>query len=150
MASFLVSAETTQTDRIDMSGADDLTVQATGALSVPGSAQAVKFDAPTNGALINNSGTIEATGVQDNPRAVRFEDGVGASLTATINNTATGIIRSRSDAIQIDGETVAPSSGMLTITNSGSITSTDGQALDFAAAAGSFLADIDNSARSGR
>ena len=65
MASFLVSAETTQTDRIDMSGADDLTVQATGALSVPGSAQAVKFDAPTNGALINNSGTIEATGVQE-------------------------------------------------------------------------------------
>ncbi len=38
MASFLVSAETTQTDRIDMSGADDLTVQATGALSVSGNA----------------------------------------------------------------------------------------------------------------
>ena len=64
MTSFVVAAGTTQTARISMGGADDLTVEATGTLSVAGNAQSVRFNAPTNGALITNDGTIENTTCQ--------------------------------------------------------------------------------------
>ena len=71
MTSFVVAAGTTQTARISMGGADDLTVEATGTLSVAGNAQSVRFNAPTNGALITNDGTIENTNATG--RAIRFE-----------------------------------------------------------------------------
>jgi hypothetical protein len=45
MAFFVVTAGTTQTARISMGGADDLTVQATGTLSVAANAQSVRFNA---------------------------------------------------------------------------------------------------------
>jgi Ca2+-binding RTX toxin-like protein len=141
MTSFLVTAGTTQTARIDMSGNDDLTVQATGTLNVSANAQSVRFQAATNGALITNAGTIENSNAGG--RAIRFETGVGASFTATINNT--GVIQSPDDAIQIQAGSVT--AGALTINNTaGTIESTTGQALDLAGGTGAFVVNITNAA----
>ena len=140
MTSFVVAAGTTQAARISMGGADDLTVEATGSLSVAGNAQSVRFNAPTNGALITNDGTIENTAAGG--RAIRFETSVGSALTATIDNA--GIIQSPDDAIQIQG---GVTSGTLTIHNSaGTIQSTTGQAIDLAGGTGAFVADVTNDA----
>ncbi|MDQ0322317.1 Ca2+-binding RTX toxin-like protein [Pararhizobium capsulatum DSM 1112] len=140
MTSFTVTAGTTQTTRIDMSGSDDVTVQATGSLSVSANAQSIRFQASTDGALITNSGTIENT--NGGGRAIRFETGVGASLTAIIDNA--GTIQAVDDAIQIQAGSVT--SGTLTISNSaaGTIQSTTGQALDLAGGTGAFVADVTN------
>lgn len=142
MADTVINAGT-QISRVDMSGADTLTVGAMGAVSVGTSAQAVRFNGPTDGAEIDNSGTIEANGSQSEPRAIRIESSVGATFNATITNNSTGIIRSANDAIQIQSGAVT--AGLLTVDNFGTIASTAGQALDFAGATGTFNADIFNS-----
>ncbi|BCH33356.1 hypothetical protein MesoLjLc_52860 [Mesorhizobium sp. L-8-10] len=143
MVDTVVLAGTIRTDRVSMGGADTLTVEIAGALSVSANAQAVRFNAPTSGATIVNDGIIEAVGAQAEPRAIRFESTVGATLNATIINNATGTIRSANDAIQIQSGAVT--GGTVHIINSGEITSIDGQAVDFAGATGTFVTELDNS-----
>ncbi|CAN5495650.1 hypothetical protein BH10PSE7_BH10PSE7_33730 [soil metagenome] len=146
MTSFVVLTGVPQNARITMGGSDDLTVQAGGLLSVSANAQAVRFTAATSGAVINNSGTIEAVGGQAEPRAIRFENSIGANLAATINNIGSGsIIRSADDAIQIQSGAVT--SGLVTVNNAGLIDSTgSGSAIDFSGAGGTFNAVISNTA----
>ena len=139
MTSFLVAAGNTQTSRIDMAGIDDLTVQATGVLSVSANNQAVRFVGPTTAGLIVNSGTIENTV----SRAIRFETSVGTSFTATITNNAGGLITAFDDAIQIQAGSVT--GGTLTISNAGTINSTTGQALDLAGGTGAAVQSVTNS-----
>lgn len=143
MTTFLVASGTTQTTPINMGGADDLTVEATGTLAVVDELAAVAFSALTDGALITNSGTISGSGLSTS--AIGFLDGVGATLNATINNT--GDITAEFDAILMSAGTVTD--GEVSITNSGSIVGSNGtvgtgNAIDFAAASGSFLTTIVN------
>lgn len=139
MASFLIETGTTDTDRITMAGEDDLTVQVGAALSVSANQQAVRFVEPTDGAVIENLGTIEATA--EDARAIRFEDTIGDTLDATIENG--GIIQSDNDAVQIQG---GVTSGTFTIVNAvgGTITSETGQALDLAGGSGAFVVELTN------
>jgi hypothetical protein len=141
MADFLVAAGTTQNTRISMSGADTLTVEATGTLSVSGNNQSVRFNGVTTNGVITNSGTIENTAVDG--RAIRIENAAGATPVVTITNNATGIVQSNDDAIQIQAGVVT--GGTVGLTNSGTITSTLGQALDFAGGAVNAAQNVDNS-----
>ncbi|CAA2138917.1 calcium-binding protein [Methylobacterium bullatum] len=138
MTAYSVANGTTQTGRITLAGAD--TLQVDGTLSVSANAQSVRFTSAPDGAEIHNDGLIENT--TDGGRAIRFESGIGATLTATIDNG--GTIRSDDDAVQIQSGTVA--AGTLTIVTEAdsTIVSSTGQALDLAATTGAFLAEIDN------
>ncbi|MFN0194176.1 MAG: beta strand repeat-containing protein [Aestuariivirga sp.] len=140
MTDFLVSAGTTQTARISMSGVDTLTVEATGTLSVSANAQAVRFNGVTTNGIITNSGVIEQTA---GGRAIRIENGAGATPTVTITNNATGIIQSGDDAIQIQAGAVT--GGTVSLTNNGSIASVNGQAVDLAGGTGAAVQNITNS-----
>ncbi|PWR22942.1 beta strand repeat-containing protein [Zavarzinia aquatilis] len=133
MSSLTITAGNTRTTRLDMSDAavDNLTVEATGAISVSANAQSVRFTGATTNAVIDNSGTIENTAAGG--RAIRIDSGVGTSFTAEITNEAGGVIRSADDALQIQSSITA---GNIALTNAGSITSTSGQAVDFASAEG--------------
>jgi hypothetical protein len=139
MTSTTVSSGSPITARLNMSGSDDLTVDAGGLISVSASSQSVRFNAATDGALITNNGTIENTA--SGGRAIRFETSVGAALAATIENN--GTISSDDDAIQIQSGAVT--SGQVSITNTGTVSSTVGQAIDFAGGTGTFISWIDNS-----
>lgn len=132
MSSLTITAGTTRTTRLDMndSAVDNMTVEATGAISVSANAQSVRFTGTTTTGVIDNSGTIENT---SGGRAIRIESGVGTSFTAEITNQAGGVIQSGDDALQIQSSITA---GSLTLTNGGTITSATGQAVDFASAAG--------------
>ncbi len=143
MANTTVLAGVTRTTRLDMAGTDTLTVQATGAIMVAANAQAVRFNGATNGAQIQNDGNIQDTAAGG--RAIRFETSVGATLNATITNSSTGTIIGVDDAIQIQAGSVT--GGKVTINNAagGSITSATNQAIDFAGAQGTFIAEINNS-----
>lgn len=133
MSSLTINAATTRTTRLDMSDAavDNLTVVATGAISVSANAQSVRFTGVTTNGIIDNAGLIENTAAGG--RAIRIESGVGASFTATITNQSGATIRALDDAIQVQSSIT---SGTLTLDNSGSIFSTSGQAVDFASAEG--------------
>ncbi len=143
MVDTVIPAGTTQTNRIDLSGTDTLTVQATAALSVSANAQSVRFNGPTTGAgpTVTNSGTIENTAAGG--RAIRIETSVGATFNATITNNSTGIISSNDDAIQIQAGSVT--GGTLTLLNAGTITSTTGQAVDLAGGVGASIQSVTNS-----
>lgn len=138
MTAYSVSAGDTLAARLTMAGGD--TLQVDGTFSVAANAQTVRFSSAPDGAEIHNAGLIENTA--SGGRAIRFESGVGADLTALVDND--GMIVAVDDAIQIQSGTV--SAGTLTITNGvdGKIISAEGQALDLASASGEFLADIDN------
>lgn len=145
---YTVPANSTQTARIDMDENDTLAVASTGALNVSANAQAVRFGAATAGAVISNDGLIADTAAGG--RAVRFETGVGPTLTATINNgpnAVTAEIRAVEDAVQI--QTRAFTGGLLTVNNAGLIQSSIGQAIDFGGATGPLAVAITNGA-SGR
>ncbi|RJF87106.1 calcium-binding protein [Oleomonas cavernae] len=116
---------------MNTAGVNDLTVEATAAISVSANAQAVRFTAATTDGVITNSGTIEDTAGAG--RAIRIETGVGSSFTATFTNNAGGIIQSDDDAIQVQS---AITSGTIGIENAGLIKSTVGQAIDFGAVNG--------------
>lgn len=133
MTSLTIAAGNTRSTRLDMSNAavDHLTVEATGTISVSANAQSVRFTGTTTAGIIDNSGTIENTAASG--RAIRIESGVGTSFTAEITNQAGGIIRSADDALQIQSSIT---SGSITLTNGGTITSGTGQAIDFASAEG--------------
>ncbi|WP_019904262.1 M10 family metallopeptidase C-terminal domain-containing protein [Methylobacterium sp. 77] len=138
MTAYSVAAGTTQSARLTLAAAD--TLQVDGTLSVLGNTQSVRFTTAPDGAEIRNDGLIENTA--SGGRAIRFESGVGATLSATLDNG--GDILSVDDAVQIQAGSVA--AGTLTITNAAgsSIVSNQGQALDLASTTGDFLADIDN------
>ncbi|GLK81166.1 M10 family metallopeptidase C-terminal domain-containing protein [Methylopila turkensis] len=140
MTDTVVAAGATRADRLDMSGADTLRVD--GVFAVSANAQTVRFNGPTNGAQITNTGLIENL---DGGRAIRFESSVGDALTAAIVNE--GVIRSGDDAIQIQDGSVA--AGLLRVTNAAGaqIVSDEGQALDFASVEGSFVARVVNAGR---
>jgi hypothetical protein len=141
MTSTIVAAGVTRTTRLDMSGTDSLTVQATGTINVSGNAQAVRFNGVTTAGTILNDGTIQDSAAGG--RAIRFETTVGSTVTATITNDSTGQIIGVDDAIQIQAGSVI--AGKVTINNTGSITSATGQGIDFAGAQGTFIAEINNS-----
>ncbi|HEX8256239.1 MAG TPA: calcium-binding protein [Allosphingosinicella sp.] len=143
MADYVIPSHTVSGDRITMGGADTLLVEQGASLSVTANAQAVRFTTPTDGAVITNFGTIEALGDAGDPRAIRFESGIGDTLNATITNASSGSIYARSDAIQIQAGTLA--AGLLTIDNAGSIRSLQSQALDLANSTGTFTVELDNS-----
>jgi hypothetical protein len=143
MTDYVVQSGSQRSDRITMAGADTLLVEATGTLSVSASNQAVRFTGATDSAQITNHGLIEATSDAGDARAIRFEDTIGATLNATITNGATGIIRARSDAVQIQAGSVV--AGLLTIDNAGEMRAFTGQALDLAGAFGDFTVALDNS-----
>ncbi|MCW0181443.1 MAG: hypothetical protein OJI70_06685 [Zavarzinia sp.] len=132
MTSLTIAASTTRTTRLDMNdtAVDNLTVEATGAISVSANAQSVRFTGATTNGVIDNSGTIENTA---GGRAIRIESGVGASFTAEITNRSGGLIQSTDDALQIQSSIT---SGRITLANGGTITSGTGQAVDFASAEG--------------
>lgn len=133
MTSLTITAGTTRTARLDMNdaGVNDLTVEATAAISVSANAQAVRFTGATANGTIVNDGTIED--VASGGRAIRIESGVGASFTAAITNHAAGTIHGDDDALQVQS---AVTSGTITLTNDGIISSAVGQAVDFAAVDG--------------
>ena len=102
----------------------------------------MRFNGATTNGQISNSGTIEDTA--SGGRAIRIETSVGASFTATINNTVTGIIRSADDAIQVQAGSVT--GGTINLTNAGLISSTRaGQGLDLAGATGAAIQNVTNS-----
>ncbi|MBB3937064.1 beta strand repeat-containing protein [Aureimonas phyllosphaerae] len=138
MATTTVLAGQTVSSRINISGSDRLDVEAGGAVSVGSNAQSVRFNAPTNGALIDNDGLIE--NLQSSGRAIRFETSVGVTLNATIVNG--GTIRSADDAIQIQAGAVT--GGVVEIVNQGTVQSTVGQAVDFAGGTGGFTTVVNN------
>lgn len=138
MATTTVLSGQTISARINLSGSDLLDVDAGGTVSVNSNAQSVRFNNPTNGALIDNDGLIE--NLQSAGRAIRFETSVGATLYATIDNA--GTIRSADDAIQIQAGSVTR--GLVEIVNQGTIQSTVGQAVDFAGGTGSFSTVVNN------
>jgi len=129
-----------RTTRLDMAGTDTLVEQAGASFSVSSNAQTVRFTGPTNGASIDNAGQLLNTNAAG--RAIRVETGVGASFTASITNRATGTIQAVDDAIGIQAGSVT--AGTLTIDNAGSITTTDGQAIDLAGGTGAFVANVTN------
>ncbi len=133
MTSLTIAASTTRTTRLDMSDSavDNLTVEATGAISVSANAQSIRFNGATTAGVIDNSGTIENTA--SGGRAIRVESGVGTSFTAEITNRSGGVIQAGDDALQIQSSIT---SGSITLTNGGTITSGTGQAVDFASAEG--------------
>src|SRR5258707_514357 len=141
MANTTVGPGVTRTTRLDMSGTDTLAVAITGTINVSANAQAVRFNGATNGATITNDGTIQDSAAGG--RAIRFETSVATTLNATITNNTPGQIISLDDAIQIQAGSVI--AGKVTINNTGSITSSTGQAIDFAGAQGTFIAEINNS-----
>lgn len=130
-----------RTKRLDMAGADTLTVQSGALFGVSANAQTVRFTAATNGAKIVNDGTIENT-VDGGGRAIRFEKSVGTTLKAEIVNG--GTIRSVDDALQIQEGSVV--SGEVVVTNKAGalISAGTGQAIDFAEGRGAFVARIVN------
>jgi len=138
MTAYSVASGDTLAERLTMAGGD--TLQVDGIFSVAANAQTVRFSTAPDGAEIHNDGLIENTAAGG--RAIRFESGVGADLTAVIDNE--GAIVAVDDAIQIEAGTV--SSGTLTITNGvhGKILSAEGQALDLASASGEFVAYVEN------
>lgn len=133
MTSLTILAGTTRTTRLDMNsaGVNDLTVEATGAISVSANAQAVRFNGPTTDGVIGNGGLIEDTAAGG--RAIRIETGAGADVTIAITNHAGATVQSDDDAIQVQSAVTA---GALTLDNAGLVASTVGQAVDFAAVAG--------------
>lgn len=139
MATTNVPAGTPLTASLNMKGNDILNVDENGLVSVSSNAQSVRFNGTTNGAVINNDGTIENT--QSGGRAIRFETTVGATLNATINNN--GTIKSDDDAIQIQAGSVT--AGLVKIINDGTISSVVGQGIDFAGGIGSFVTNVENS-----
>ncbi|GBD48455.1 hypothetical protein [Methylopila sp. Yamaguchi] len=138
MTAYSVAAGETLAARLTMTGGD--TLQVDGIFSVAANAQTVRFSSAPDGAEIHNDGLIENTA--SGGRAIRFESGVGADLTALIDNQ--GTIVAVDDAIQIQAGAV--SAGTLEITNGvdGKIVSAEGQALDLASASGEFVANVDN------
>ncbi|MCC0807851.1 calcium-binding protein [Methylobacterium sp. W2] len=138
MTAYSVATGTTQTARLDLAGGD--TLQVDGSLSVFADKQSVRFTAAPDGAEIRNDGLIENTA--SGGRAIRFESGVGATLTATIDNG--GDILSVDDAVQISAGSVAAGTLTITTETGSTIVSSTGQALDLAATTGAFLAEIDN------
>jgi hypothetical protein len=143
MAAYVIPSKSVSQDRITMGGADTLLVETDALLSVTANAQAVRFTSPTDGAQITNFGVIEAFGDAGDPRAIRFESAIGDTLNATITNGSSGVIRARSDAVQIQAG--ALSAGLLTIDNAGDILSAQSQALDLANSTGTFTVELDNS-----
>lgn len=133
MTSLTIAASTTRTTRLDMSDSavDNLTVEANGTISVSANAQSIRFNGTTTAGVIDNSGNIENTA--SGGRAIRVESTVGTSFTAEITNRSGGFIQSGDDALQIQSSIT---SGSITLTNGGTITSSTGQAVDFASADG--------------
>ena len=76
------------------------------------------------GVVINNSGTINAT-----TRAIDTS-GTFSTGSITVNNNAGATIASANDAFRINTNV---SNGTIALNNAGTVTSTAGQALDFAA-----------------
>ncbi len=147
MANTTVPAGTFLQSRVDMSGVDTLTVEATGVLTVSADPQSVRFNGQTTNGVIDNFGGIANTA--PGGRAIRVETGVGTSFVGTINNTSNGVvsnglIQSNDDAVQIQAGTVV--SGSITINNSGRISSNFGQALDLAGGTGTMEQKVFNTA----
>lgn len=130
----------TATTRVNLSGTDTLTIVAGASLIVSISAQSARFNGPTNGASIDNAGTLQNTAAGG--RAVRVEVAVGTDFTASVTNRATGVITADDDAVQIQAGSVV--AGTLTLSNAGSIFSSLGQGLDLAGGTGAFIANVTN------
>ncbi len=139
MATTTVSSGTTRNSRLSMAGSDKLLVEAGATFSVSSNAQTVRFNGATDGAEIENNGVLENTA--SGGRAIRFEGPVGSTLKASISNT--GTIKADDDALQIQ-DTAGVKSGQVSITNSGTISSDKGQAVDFANGTGTFVTKINN------
>ncbi|MFI0844993.1 beta strand repeat-containing protein [Mesorhizobium sp. IMUNJ 23232] len=147
MPSFTVAAGTTVTTRQTLVGNEtgliskDINgILAAGILQVGGDKQTIRFNGPTDGATVTNEGAVENTNADG--RAIRFNAAVGNDVTATINNKDGAVIKAIGDAIQVEEGTV--DDGVITINNTGSITSTGGQSLDFGNTAGKFSVEINN------
>jgi len=145
---FTVNSGVTDTAQKSLTGADTLTVNSGGALSVNAN-PAVTSNTASTGIVITNSGVIESTAA--GARAINFASGGGTVRNITLNNNAGGVIRSQDDAFRIN---LAVTSGLITVNNSGLIlsgygvpvgSSAAGQAIDFDAInAGTATVHINN------
>jgi len=121
-----VPGGTTESDKIELTGNDTLTVDASGAVSTSKS-ESVKIDGNAPGVIITNNGVIENT--DSGNRAIRAETG-GVTHNYTLNNGSDGVISAPDDAFQIHGDVT---NGTIIVRNDGLIqSSNDGQAIDFA------------------
>ncbi|NIJ65170.1 autotransporter-associated beta strand protein [Sphingomonas leidyi] len=122
-----IGAGTTRTSSVSVSGSGTVTVAAGGAISTPaGTSQAVNINNGSTGAgvVVTNNGTIESTDGTGGGRGINSAPAGLYDRTATIVNT--GIIRANNDAIRFaEGSTgdTGPDTGLVTITNSGTIVS---------------------------
>lgn len=124
-ADIVIASGTTTTKTQSVSGTDQLTVQAGGALSVDDTA--IKWNDASTDLIIDNSGTIESTATEG--RAINASGSATSPRTITLNNYAGGLIQSQDDAFRIN---IDITSGIVTVNNAGTIlSSVDGQALDF-------------------
>ncbi|MFS2108960.1 autotransporter-associated beta strand repeat-containing protein [Sphingomonas sp. Sphisp140] len=125
-----IASGTTKTSNTNLDADDTLTVEAGGTIQVTGNRAVTINGASTGtGIVITNNGTIE--GVPNSATNGRGISGTGGAAsggtpapvwerTLTINNS--GVIRGANDAIQITA--TAADTGVITITNSGTILST--------------------------
>ncbi len=117
----------TRTTSVSVSGAGTVTVTSTGTITTPaGTSQAVNINGASTGTgvVVTNNGTIESTDATGAGRAINSAPAGTLDRTATIVNT--GIIRANNDAIRFaEGSTgdTGPDTGVVTITNSGTIIS---------------------------
>ncbi|MDF2383520.1 autotransporter-associated beta strand repeat-containing protein [Nostoc ellipsosporum NOK] len=122
-----IGAGTTRTSNVNVSGSGTVTVAATGTISTPaGTSQAININGGSTGTgvVVTNNGTIESTDATGAGRGINSAPAGTLDRTATIVNT--GIIRANNDAIRFaeasTGDT-GPDTGVVTITNSGTILS---------------------------
>lgn len=120
-ATYIVPAGTSSGSAVTLTGTDQLTVQGAGSLAVDGGA--VTLSGASTGIVIDNSGTVSATG-----RAIDTK-GSSTTRTVTLINRAGATITSENDAFRLNTDITA---GSVSVDNSGTIVSTDGgQAIDF-------------------
>jgi hypothetical protein len=123
MASFTVNSGVTDTAPKSVNTNDVGTIEAGGTLSA---ATAITWTGGSNapGVVINNSGAINAT-----TRAIDTS-GTFSTGSITVNNAAGATITSANDAFRINTNV---NNDTIALNNAGTVTSTAGQALDFAA-----------------
>jgi hypothetical protein len=94
-----------------MAGTDTLTVQATGAISVAGNAQGVRFNGPTNGASVQNDGSIADTASGGRAIGAGDYNGDGKADILWQNNDGTAAVWLMNGTSLISGANVGTDPG---------------------------------------